>query len=99
VREVIRGTIGVDGLLISDDISMGSLSGWIGERGRAAIAAECDVLLDCDGRFAAPRLEGEPRRRAIATRGWRRQPSTLDRRAARARFAGRRPSDVGLSAS
>jgi beta-N-acetylhexosaminidase len=111
VREVIRGTIGFAGLLMSDDISMGALSGSIEERGRAAIAAGCDVLLHCNARFdemralaaAAPELEGDSRRRAIAALACRRQPSTFDRHAARAQFsallAGARPSDIGLPAS
>jgi beta-N-acetylhexosaminidase len=111
VREVIRGTIGFDGLLMSDDISMGALWGTIEERGRAAIAAGCDVLLHCNARFdemralaaTAPKLEGESRRRAMAALACRRPPVTFDRRAAHARFsallAGGRPSDVGLLAS
>src|ERR1700678_4537435 len=43
VREVIRGSIGFDGLLMSDDISMEALSGAVGERAQNAIAAGCDV--------------------------------------------------------
>src|SRR5205823_14933412 len=51
VREVIRGSIGFDGLLMSDDISMQALSGSVGERSAAALAAGCDVVLHCNGRF------------------------------------------------
>jgi beta-N-acetylhexosaminidase len=37
---------------MSDDVSMGALSGTIGERSRAAIAAGCDVVLHCNGDLA-----------------------------------------------
>ncbi|MCX7297754.1 MAG: beta-N-acetylhexosaminidase, partial [Hyphomicrobiales bacterium] len=49
VREVIRGFIGFTGLLMSDDVSMGALSGTIAERSHAALAAGCDVVLHCNG--------------------------------------------------
>ena len=52
VREVIRGFIGFQGLLMSDDVSMKALSGTIAERSRAAFAAGCDVVLHCNGDLA-----------------------------------------------
>jgi beta-N-acetylhexosaminidase len=72
VRDVIRGAIGFDGLLMSDDISMGALSGSIAERSRAAIAAGCDVVLHCSGQLdemrrvaeAVPMLAGRAAARA-----------------------------------
>jgi beta-N-acetylhexosaminidase len=48
-RDVIRGTIGFDGLLMSDDVSMRALSGNIGERARAVIDAGSDIVLHCNG--------------------------------------------------
>ena len=45
VRDVIRGSIGFSGLLMSDDISMEALSGPLQQRARAALAAGCDVVL------------------------------------------------------
>ena len=51
VQEVIRGFIGFDGLLMSDDVSMNALSGTLAERSRAAIAAGCDVVLHCNGKL------------------------------------------------
>jgi beta-N-acetylhexosaminidase len=74
VREVIRDLIGFRGLLMSDDISMGALSGSIEERSRAAIAAGCDVVLHCTGRLdemqavaaAVPALGGQAAVRADA---------------------------------
>jgi beta-N-acetylhexosaminidase len=56
IGEVIRGEIGFDGLLLSDDIGMGALSGPIGERGRAALAAGCDLILHCTGDLSEGRM-------------------------------------------
>ncbi|MDJ0945228.1 MAG: beta-N-acetylhexosaminidase [Kiloniellales bacterium] len=52
IAEIIRGEIGFDGLLLSDDLSMKALSGGLGERARAALAAGCDVALHCNGERA-----------------------------------------------
>jgi beta-N-acetylhexosaminidase len=49
VTEVIRGEIGFDGVLVSDDLSMGALGGQIGERASRALAAGCDLALHCNG--------------------------------------------------
>jgi beta-N-acetylhexosaminidase len=47
VNEVIRGKIGFSGLLLTDDIDMEALSGTVPERSERAIAAGCDVVLNC----------------------------------------------------
>lgn len=52
VREIIRKRIGFAGLLLSDDIYMEALSGSIPERGVKALAAGCDVVLNCHGGVA-----------------------------------------------
>ncbi len=49
VAEVVRGHIGFQGVLMSDDISMGALDGDIGERAARALAAGCDAVLHCNG--------------------------------------------------
>ena len=49
VEEVIRGEIGFDGLLISDDTSMKALSGDFPEKAEAILAAGCDMVLHCNG--------------------------------------------------
>ena len=49
IADVIRGTIGFDGVLISDDLSMGALSGGMAARTGAALAAGCDIVLHCNG--------------------------------------------------
>ena len=47
IDTVIRGRIGFDGLLLSDDIDMQALDGTIPDRGAAALAAGCDIILNC----------------------------------------------------
>jgi beta-N-acetylhexosaminidase len=94
VREVIRGFIGFDGLLMSDDLSMKALSGTLAERARATFAAGCDVVLHCNGSLderrevadACPPLAGEPKRRADAALAARRNPAPFDVAAAREEF-------------
>lgn len=49
INDVIRGEIGIDGLLMTDDLGMNALSGTLGERAAAAIDAGCDVVLHCNG--------------------------------------------------
>jgi beta-N-acetylhexosaminidase len=49
IEEVIRGWIGFDGVLISDDLSMQALDGDLGARAAAALAAGCDLALHCNG--------------------------------------------------
>ena len=47
IRDVIRGAIGFDGLLLTDDIDMEALGGAIPERAARAQAAGCDIILNC----------------------------------------------------
>ena len=47
VNKVIRGKIGFSGLLLTDDIDMQALDGTVPERSERAIAAGCDVVLNC----------------------------------------------------
>ncbi len=51
IEEVIRGRIGFDGLLMTDDIDMKALSGSPADKAAGAIAAGCDVVLDCWARM------------------------------------------------
>jgi beta-N-acetylhexosaminidase len=80
VEQVIRGVIGFQGLLMSDDVSMNALSGSIAERTRDIFSAGCDMVLHCNGkleemrRVAAetPELSGialARAERALASRG------------------------------
>ncbi|MEE2970280.1 MAG: beta-N-acetylhexosaminidase [Pseudomonadota bacterium] len=49
IDDVIRGEIGFDGLLFSDDLGMEALSGTLPERASAVLAAGCDIALECWG--------------------------------------------------
>jgi beta-N-acetylhexosaminidase len=95
IEQVIRGSIGFAGALMSDDVSMGALSGSIAQRASRALAAGCDLVLHCNGKLAemeevasqCPELggvAGERAERALARRG---RPGDLDIGAARARFS------------
>jgi beta-N-acetylhexosaminidase len=94
VREVIRGFIGFQGLLMSDDISMGALAGTPAERSRAALAAGCDIVLHCNGDLAemsavagsVPELAGEAAARADKALAQRSAPERYDVAEARALF-------------
>lgn len=74
IEEIIRGSIGFDGLLMTDDISMKALSGDFGDLSKRAIDAGCDVVLHCNGDMAemrpiadaVPELGGAAARRAQA---------------------------------
>ena len=96
VGEVIRSRIGFNGLLLTDDLSMRALSGSLGARTKAAIAAGCDLALHCNGRLAemrevagaAPRLAGEAAKRAATALGRLKKPKEIvDVAEARARFS------------
>jgi len=51
VGKVIRGEIGFDGLLMTDDLSMKALTGTFRERGERSLKAGCDMLLHCNGQM------------------------------------------------
>ena len=51
IRDVVRGQIGFDGLLFSDDICMKALSGPLIDRVSGVLRAGCDIALHCDGSF------------------------------------------------
>jgi beta-N-acetylhexosaminidase len=73
-REIIRGEIGFDGLLMSDDLSMKALSGDMRTRAQRVIAAGSDVALHCNGDLSemqpaaagVPALSGRSRERFSA---------------------------------
>ncbi|NNE83399.1 MAG: glycoside hydrolase family 3 protein, partial [Alphaproteobacteria bacterium] len=51
IGDIIRGEIGFDGFLMTDDIGMDALQGCIAARCEAALAAGCDAILHCSGDF------------------------------------------------
>jgi len=92
IDQVIRESIGFQGLLMSDDVSMNALAGSIAERTRAIVAAGCDVVLHCNGKLdemrqvvaETPELQGRALARAEAALAARHAPQPFDRAAARA---------------
>jgi beta-N-acetylhexosaminidase len=92
IERVIRGLIGFQGLLMSDDVSMNALAGSIAERTHAIFAAGCDIVLHCNGKLdemrdvagQTPELSGEALRRANAAMASRTAPLAFDRVAGRA---------------
>jgi len=95
IKQVIRGSIGFDGLLMSDDLSMKALSGDFKQRAKDSLAAGCDVVLHCNGDMAEMRavmsgvgkMSKEARRRAQAVMGRLvKVPEPFDVAEARARF-------------
>jgi beta-N-acetylhexosaminidase len=95
IAQVIRAFIGFDGALMSDDVSMGALSGSIAARTAAALKAGCDLVLHCNGNRSemqevagqAPFLAGAAARRTDAALRARRPADGIDLAAARAAFA------------
>jgi beta-N-acetylhexosaminidase len=96
ITDVIRGSIGFQGLLMSDDVSMNALKGTLAERTRASIAAGCDMILHCNSKpeekyqVAAntPVLAGQALARATAALAARKAPQPFDRPAGRAELDG-----------
>ena len=86
IARAVRGDIGFDGLLVTDDLSMGALTGSVGSRAAAALAAGCDLALHCNGKreemedvaAAVPRLDGRALERFQRMLAARRQPEAFD---------------------
>jgi beta-N-acetylhexosaminidase len=86
ISEVIRGHIGFEGLLITDDLGMKALSGSLASRLKAALAAGCDLGLHCSGKLAemeevtaaAPPLTELAKRRLGRARAFKQRPEPAD---------------------
>ncbi|MEN3793311.1 beta-N-acetylhexosaminidase [Fulvimarina sp. MAC3] len=86
IGDVIRGEIGFDGLLMTDDISMKALKGPYDERARDALGAGCDVVLHCNGDMdemrslarGVPVLDFDARRRAVRAESCLIRPTDTD---------------------
>jgi beta-N-acetylhexosaminidase len=96
IDQVIRGHIGFDGLLVSDDSSMNALKGTIGERAARIVGGGCDIVLHCNGVMdemkavvneAVP-LAGASLRRAQAVEAGFTKPDGADEQAIREEFHG-----------
>jgi beta-N-acetylhexosaminidase len=95
IRDIIRGEIGFEGLLMSDDLSMNALSGDLAARTKAALFAGCDVVLHCNGKMdemnevakEAKSLEGLALKRAQQALSHLSKPDAFDPEAAEARLS------------
>jgi beta-N-acetylhexosaminidase len=95
IRDVIRGEIGFDGLLMSDDLSMKALDGPLAARAKAALFAGCDVVLHCNGdmkemkdvALEARTLDGAALKRAEHALSLLLTPEPFDPKAAEAHLA------------
>lgn len=106
IAEVIRGAIGFDGLLMSDDLSMQALAGTLAGRTRASLGAGCDIALHCNGRMEemeavaseVPVLAGEALRRSgAALSHLAAAPEPFDEAAGVARFGELVGTSLGIS--
>ncbi len=94
IRDVIRTSIGFDGVLVSDDLSMQALGGSLPERAQGALAAGCDLVLHCNGDMtemsgiaaSIGAIGAAARRRIDAAEARRWAPGGFDRFAAEQRF-------------
>jgi beta-N-acetylhexosaminidase len=94
IASIIRERIGFDGALMTDDISMGALSGEPRSRAERAIAAGCDLVLHCNGEMGemreiaagVPELSGDALRRTDRALTFRRTPDEVERAALEGRF-------------
>ncbi len=86
VAEIMRGEIGFDGLILSDDLSMKALTGSFEERAAAVIEAGLDIVLHCNGNLeegravasATPHLSGASLRRVKAAAAAIKAPRPFD---------------------
>ncbi|MEX0924194.1 MAG: beta-N-acetylhexosaminidase [Rhodovibrionaceae bacterium] len=94
ISEIVRGAIGFEGLLLSDDLSMKALGGGLEARAAAVRQAGCDIALHCNGEMLEMRavaagagaLDGRAARRAEAALAWPREIQTCDTAALRGRL-------------
>jgi beta-N-acetylhexosaminidase len=95
IRDVIRGEIGFDGLLMSDDLSMKALDGPLAVRAKHTLFAGCDLALHCNGDMDEMRevasevteLKGAPLKRSRQALAHLSSPGQFNPAAAEARLA------------
>jgi len=97
INDIIRGDIGFDGVLCTDDLSMKALGGSFRQRAERALAAGCDLVVHCNGEMEEMTAVAEgvddltDRAMVRLDRGWRirrdyRDTDDFDVAAARARL-------------
>lgn len=91
---LLRQELGLTNLLMTDDISMGALSGTLGDKVAGALGAGCDLVLHCNGELAemeavsaiAGRMKRPAQERADIALAKRRNPIDIDNSALEAEF-------------
>ena len=86
---LLRQSLGIRGLLMTDDISMNALEGTVVERGQRALQAGCDLVLHCNGNLdemialpdALGSMTADAAARADAALAAKRSPEAIDIRA------------------
>ena len=94
IETIIRGELGFDGVLFSDDLSMAALGGSLGDRAAASLEAGCDLVEHCNGKLdemmalaeAVGPLSEAAERRIAAGEARRGEPEAMDRAALAARL-------------
>ena len=107
IGDVVRGHIGFDGLLLSDDVSMHALQGDFGARTRDLLGAGCDIALHCNGAMdearavaaASPELSGRSLDRAERALALREAVVAADEEAVREEFRRLTGRDVARPAA
>lgn len=92
---LLRDRLGLTGLLMSDDISMGALAGSVTDRAVRALDAGCDLILHCNGDLsemqalaeAAGTMSDPATKRADIALSTRLTPRDIDISACEAEFA------------
>ncbi|MEM1005679.1 MAG: beta-N-acetylhexosaminidase [Pseudomonadota bacterium] len=95
MMQLIRDSIGFDGLIMTDDISMKALNGSLSDLSQSALQAGCDVVLHCNGTFAeraevmqaAGQMSAAAQSRADRALAMRTSPRELDIQAAEAELS------------
>ncbi|WP_370335273.1 beta-N-acetylhexosaminidase [Parvularcula marina] len=95
IDDIIRGQIGFDGLLMTDDLSMKALTGSFTERAEGSLKAGCDLVLHCNGDMAemvavaigCGPLSAEAERRSEKALSQLREPSAIEMAKLEERFA------------
>lgn len=94
LTDIIRKTIGFDGLLMSDDLDMKALAGDLTRKTERALAAGCDIALQCSGVLTdsvqvakgSARLSSDGLRRALVADYCTDHMTGFDRESAEAEF-------------
>ena len=94
MTELVRAAIGFNGLVMTDDLDMKALKGNLTRKTERALAAGCDIALQCSGKLpamvevakGAAVLEGRAKRRAIVAENCAEHVTEFDRELAEHEF-------------